>query len=176
MTSTSSHLLYQSQCESFGFLGMRITGGIGSRLFLSEEADAAGESPTFVVAKGEEAGRVNVIVDVGVVAVACDVVEASADGPIVAQGMEALFDVGIESEPSGEAAGAGRFNQLELVVYDVKRKARPQFGGVGEVETFVDGEQSPGEEAVGGIPGIGAGLLGAELRIVDVEVEDLVGA
>src|SRR5215475_10785633 len=96
--------------------------GMPSRSFPSQETDAAGEGPAFVVAEGEEAGRVLVVIDVDVIATACNVVETSADRPVVAEGMEALFDVGIEGEPRRKTAGAGGLYQLELVVDHVKWK------------------------------------------------------
>src|SRR5262244_3691994 len=128
--------------------------GIPSRSFPSQETDAASEGPTFVVTEGEEARRVVVVIDVDVIAAARNVVETSADRPVVAEGMEALFDVGVESEPRRKTAGARGFYQLELVVDHVEWKPRSQFAGVGEVVAFVEGEQPPGEKSVGCIPRI----------------------
>ena len=56
-----------------------------------------------------------------------------------------------------------------------KGKYGADFGGVGEIETFHEREQAVGKEAVRSVPRVGAELLGAELRVVDIEVENLVG-
>jgi len=81
-----------------------------SRLFLSQKANAAREGATFVIAKGEKVRSIDVVVYVCEVTVPSYVVEASPNGPIIAERVEAFFDVGIERKPGGKAAGAWRFD------------------------------------------------------------------
>src|SRR5437899_3193029 len=147
----------------------------GRSSFAAEEADAAGEGSATVDAVGKEVGGVEVIVDVDPVFAAGDVVEAAADGPVIAEGVESFFDVCIQREPRGEAARARGLDELLLIVDDVKGESGADLGGIGEIETFHEREQAVGEEAVRSVPRVGTELLGAELRVVDVEVEDLVG-
>jgi hypothetical protein len=128
-------------------------------LFLAEEANPACESAAVVVAEAQEAGGVDVVIDEGVVAAAGDVVEASTDRPVVAKGVEALFNVRVEREPCGEAVGAGGLGELELVVDDIEGEAGAKFAGVGEVEAAVERKQSPGKKTVRSIPRVGSGLL-----------------
>jgi hypothetical protein len=81
-----------------------------SRLFLSQKANAAREGATFVIAKGEKVRSIDVVVYVCEVTVPSYVVEASPNGPIIAERVEAFFDVGIERKPGRKAAGAWRFD------------------------------------------------------------------
>src|SRR5690348_14863255 len=105
-----------------------------------------------------------------------NVIESAAQRPVIAEGMEAFFDVRVEYEPGWEATGARRFEELLLIVDDVVGEAGAKFGGVGEVEALDQRKQAVREESIGSIPGIRAGLLRTELRIVDAEVEDLIAA
>ena len=78
----------------------------GRSSFAAEEADAAGEGSTAVDAVGKEVGGVEVIVDVNPVFAAGDVVEAAADGPVIAEGVESFFDLCVRREPHREAAAS----------------------------------------------------------------------
>ena len=130
---------------------------------------------------GEWVGGIDDAVDYVGIAAAGDVIEAAAEGQVVAEEMEAFFELQVEGEVVGEAVGAGLADELLLVVEEAEGESGAGFHRVGEFELMDYGqleerEISPGEEAVGSVPGIGAGLLGAEDRAVDVEVERLIGA
>src|SRR5258708_17192146 len=140
-----------------------------------EESDTAGEGSAAVDALGKEVGGVEVVVDVDPVFAASDVVEAAADGPVIAEGVESFFDVCVQREPHGEATRAWGLDELLLIIDDVEGESGADLGGIGEIEAFHEREQAVGEEAVRSVPRVGTELLGAELRVVDVEVEDLVG-
>ena len=108
-----------------------------------------------------------------------NVVETATQGPVVAEQVKALFELQVQVEIGGEAALTGRLHQFLQVVVDVERKSRPGFGRVGQVEVVDDGKieegkKAPREKAVGSVPGEGTGGLGAEKRIVDVEIKHLV--
>ena len=145
-------------------------------LFLPQETDPAGEHPALIVAKCQKVGGIAVVIDEGVVVPASHVVEASADRPMIAEGMKAFFDVGVERKPGRKAARPGGLDQLEPIVDDIEGETGSEFSRISEVESFVDRQQTPGQKTVGSIPRIRSRLLGAELRIVDANVEHLVRA
>ena len=100
---------------------------------------------------------------------------------MVVEEMEAFFELEVERKIVGKALRAGCAEELLLVGESAERESGAGFEGVGDFELVNDreieeGKVSPGEEAVGGVPGIGTGFLRAEDRIVDAEVEDLIGA
>src|SRR6266576_2185850 len=105
-----------------------------------------------------------------------DVVKASTDSPVVAEGVKSLFNMRVQREPRREAARAGGLDELLLIVDDVEGKSGPDLGGIGEIEAFHERKQAVGEKAIRDIPRGGTGLLRAKLRVVDVEVENLVTA
>ena len=81
------------------------------KLFAAEEADAAGEGSTVVDAVGKEVGGVEVVVDVDPVFAAGDVVEAAADGPVIARAWNrfsmcvfSVNHVGKRREPGGSTS------------------------------------------------------------------------
>ena len=118
--------------------------------------------------------------DVGIAA-AGDVVESAAEGQVVSEKVEALFELQVEGEICGKALSAGCADEFLLVVKEAEGESGAGFEGVGDFEfvddgEFEEGKISPGEKAVGSVPGIGAGLLRAEDGVVDVEIESLVGA
>jgi len=109
--------------------------------------------------------------DVGVAA-AGDVVEASAEGPVIVEEMEFLFELKIQREVIGKAFGADFADDLLLIGYFREGKAGAGFGGVSQFELMKDGKIeegkiSPREKTVGSVPGIRAGLLRAENWIRD---------
>ena len=61
-------------------------------------------------------GGVDDAVDYEGIAAAGDVVEAAAQGQVVAEEVEAFFELEVEGEVIGEALGAGRADELLLVV------------------------------------------------------------
>jgi len=69
--------------------------GRGGCSFTAEKADSSGERAAVVNAVGKEVRGVVVIVDEDPVFPAGHVVEASANGPVVAQSVKSLFNVGI---------------------------------------------------------------------------------
>ena len=118
--------------------------------------------------------------DVGIAA-AGDVVEAAAEGQVVSEEVKAFFELQVEGEIRGKALGAGCADEFLLVVEEAERESGAGFDGVGDFEFVDDGEVeerkiSPGEKAVGSVPGIRTGLLRAEDGVVDVEIESLIGA
>ena len=118
--------------------------------------------------------------DVGIAA-AGDVVEAAANCQVVAEEVKAFFELQVQGEIAGKTLRAGRADELLLVGEKVEGESGAGFQGIGEFE-LVDDRQleerkdTPGEEAVGSVPGIRARLLRAENGIVDIEVESLIGA
>ena len=90
--------------------------------------------------------------------------------------MESLFDVGVQREPRGETARTRGLDDLLLIVDDVERESGADLAGIGEVETLHERKQAVGEKTIGSVPRVGTRLLGTELRVIDVEVEDLAAA
>ena len=149
-------------------------------LFAAEEADAGGEGAAFAGGKGGlKVGGVEDVVDYERIAAASDVAEAAAEGKIVAEEMKAFFELQVEGDVVREALCAGFANELLLVGEEIERESGASFEGVGDFELMDDGklEQrkvSPGEEAVGSVPGIGTRLLGTEDGVVNVEIQSLI--
>ena len=86
-------------------------------------------------------------------------------GQVVAEEVEAFFELEVEGEIFGKALGAGRADELLLVVEQVEGESGAGFEGVGDFELMNDGELeerkvSPGEETVGSVPGIRARAAG----------------
>ena len=109
-------------------------------------------------------GGIDDVVDYEGIAAAGDVVEAAAEGQIVAEKMKALFELQVEREIIGIALGAGRSDELLLVGEQVEGEPGAGFEGVGDFELMDDRKLeerkvSPGEESVGSVPGIGTGLV-----------------
>src|SRR5579872_144334 len=151
-------------------------------LFAAQEADSGCEAAALAGAEGGlRVGRVDDAVDYEGIAAAGDVVEAAAEGEVVSEEVKAFFELQVEREIIGEALGTGRADELLLVVEKAEGESGAGFEGVGDFELMNDGQLeegqvSPGEEAVGSVPGKGAGLLRAEDGAVDVEIESLIGA
>jgi len=115
------------------------------------------------------------------IAAAGDVVEASTQGPIVVEEMEFLFELHVQGEVIRKSFRTGLSNEFMLIVQKAERKSGAGFHGIGDFELVKDGKReqrkiSPGKKAVGSVPEIRAGLLRTKLRIIDIEVEDLIGA
>src|SRR5208282_4190 len=150
-------------------------------LLLAQQANARSEGAALKGAEGEELRRIDVAVDHIGVAVAGDVVETAAQSPEISEEMEALLELKVQRKIIGEAMRSGRANQLLLIVGDVEWESRTRLEGIGDLGSVNDGQfekrhVSPGQEAIGGVPGVGPRLLWTEQRAVDVEVENLVGA
>src|SRR5215469_11424190 len=101
------------------------------------------------------------------IAAASDVVEAAAESQVVAEEVESLFELQVQREVIGEALGTGRADQRLLIGEFVEGESGAGFHRVGDFELVNDRQAeerhvSPGEEAVGGVPGIRAGLLCAQ--------------
>jgi len=90
--------------------------------------------------------------------------------------VEPLFDMGVQREPGGKSPRARGSDQALLVVDDIEWDAGMDFGGIGQIVTFDNGEQAVREKSVGSVPRVGTGFLRAELRVIDVEVQYLVTA
>ena len=126
-------------------------------------------------------GGVDHAVDYIWIAAAGDVVESSAKSEVVAEEMEALFQLEIQRQVFGEAMLSGFADELLLVGELAEGESGAGFHGVGDFKAMDDRQiekwkVSPGEEAVRRIPRIRAGLLRAEDVVVDVEIERLVGS
>src|SRR5579862_2583282 len=150
-------------------------------LLPAEQADAAGEGAAFAGGEGGAgmSGIDHVIDDEGITA-ASNVVEAAAQGQVVAEKMEPLFELQVQRDYVGIALCAGRTDELLLVGEQVVGESGAGFERIGDFELVEDGkfeerEVSPGKKAVGSVPGVGAGLLGAKDGTVDIEVEGLTG-
>src|SRR5579864_2710042 len=149
--------------------------------FSAYQADAGGESAAFAGGEGGlRVGGIDDVVDYERIAAAVNVVEAAAEGQIVAEKVKTLFQLDVEREIVGETLGAGCADELLLVGEQVVGESSAGFEGVGDFKLMDDGqleqrEVSPGEEAVGCVPRIGAGLLRAQNGAIDVEVEGLIG-
>src|ERR1700724_109241 len=149
-------------------------------LFSAQEADAGGEGAAFAGGEGGLRMRsVEDVIDYERIAAAADVVEATAEGEIVAEEMKALFELEVEGDIVRKALCAGFANELLLVGEEIERESGAGFERVGDFELMDDGklEQrkvSPGKESVGSVPEIGARLLGTEDGVVNVEIESLI--
>src|SRR5579863_7742659 len=122
---------------------------VGQRLFFPEEADAGCEGAAIVTAESQELGRVDVGVDDDWIRGAGDVVETTAQRPIVAKKMKALFQVQIQSEISREAIRPGRSVEQLLIVEDVEGESGARFGGIGEIQFVNDGKSEKGKKTPG---------------------------
>ena len=80
----------------------------GTSLLSAEEADSGGEGAAIVAAESQKLRRVDVGVDHHRIRAAGDIVEAAAQRPVVAEEVETLFQLQIQSEISRETIGAGR--------------------------------------------------------------------
>src|SRR5208282_407582 len=145
----------------------------------AQEANARSEGAALKGAEGEELWRVDVAIDDNRVAVTGDVIEAAAQFPEISEEMEALLEEKVQRKIIGEAARSGRANQLLLIVGYVERDSSARLHRIGDLCSVDDGQLeerhiSPGQEAIRGIPGVRAGLLRTEQRVVDAEVENLI--
>ncbi len=79
--------------------------------------------------------------------------------------MELPLDAGAEGEVGGEGAGVGWAGYYVVGVDGRVGEAGAPVEGVDEVPLLeeVGGEPAPGEDAVGDVPGFGAGLLRAQV-------------
>ena len=115
------------------------------------------------------------------IAASGNVIEPAADSEVIVEQVKTLFELKIQRKIIGKALGARFAQKLHLVVQEIERESGAGFHRIGDFELVKDGKReqgeiSPGKKAVGSVPGIGSGLLRAENRVVDVEVEDLIGA
>src|SRR6266536_296209 len=90
--------------------------------------------------------------------------------------MESLFKVQVEREVLGKTMRPWRLNQLSLGVDHRKGEPGTGFAGVADIEAFEQGQPSPGNEAIGSVPGIRSGDLRADGQIIEGIVEHLVGS
>ena len=74
------------------------------------------------------------IVDDEGIAASRDVVEAASDRQVVAEEMEALFELEIERGVVGKALGSGQADQLLLGIEQVEGESGAYFHGVGDFE------------------------------------------
>src|SRR5215469_7959743 len=136
-------------------------------LLTAEEADSRGKGAP--LARGEGWLRVrgvdHAIDDVGVAA-AGDVVETSAQSPIVVEEVEFLFELHVQREVKRIALGADLPLNVQLIGELCEGKAGPGFGGISKFELVKDreaeeGKISPGEKTIGSVPRVRARLLRA---------------
>ena len=105
-------------------------------LFSAQQANARRESPFVETAEVKELRRSDDVVDgIRIVAVR-NIVEASAQRPIMLKGMKTFLNVRVPSEVSGKAVGTGGQNQLLLRVDYRERKSAPNFHRVSKIETL----------------------------------------
>ena len=69
-----------------------------------------------------------------------DVVEASAEGEIVAEEVEAFFQLQVEGKIFGETLGAGLADELLLVGEEIERESGAGFERVSDFELMNDGK------------------------------------
>jgi len=146
------------------------------RLFAADEADAEGYGTALAAGEGAEIGGVE-IVDDGVGILAVEGVDGfDANSPEEAAEGEFFFDSEVEAGIDGKAHGVGRADELLLEVDDAEGEAGAVLVEIAELDApDVSGSPAPGEEAVGGIPGDGGGLLrGVEDR-TEGGVENFIG-
>src|SRR5580704_5359338 len=110
--------------------------GFVARSLPAEQADARGEG---AAKAGAERGfrvtdGIDHIVDDEGIAASRDVVEAASDRQVVAEEMEALFELEIERGVVGKALGSGQADQLLLGIEQVEGKSSANFHGVGDFE------------------------------------------
>lgn len=145
-------------------------------LFAADEADAEGDGAVLTAGEDAEIGGVGVV-DYGVGILAIEGVDGfDADSPEVAAEAEFLFDAEVEAGIDREARGVWRADELLLEIDDAEREAGAVLEEIAELDSpDVSGGPAPGEEAVGGIPGDGAGLLGDIEDRAEGGVEDFIG-
>src|SRR5581483_5650311 len=150
-------------------------------LLSSQEANSRGEGTAVDGAEGQKFRGVDEAVHEESVLVIRDVVEAATNRPVKAKCVKTFFEVQVQAEPVRKAAGAGRFDELLLRVFDIEGKAAARLQRVSEVNLVKDGQlekrqQPPGEETVWRVPAVGSGLLRTEDRVINIEIEHLVGS
>lgn len=151
------------------------SGYAGTHLLLSsQKTDSGGEGAAVEVAEGEEAGGVDVVVDRVWILVISEIIEPASQGPIEAEGVEAFLKMKVQREIGWETIGARRPHDLLLIVNCGKGKSAAGFDGIPGIEAFDHGQQPPGDEAVGSIPGKRTRGLRAQGQIVERIIEDLV--
>src|SRR5438045_3846585 len=130
-----------------------------ARLFSSQKSNARGEGATVKAAESEELRRAEGIVHrIGILVIG-DVVETAANCPIESDGMKTFFQMQVEGEITRETISSRGRDQLLLRRYHCEGESRAPFKRVAGVEAFHEWQQSPGDEAVGRVPRIGAGDL-----------------
>lgn len=90
-------------------------------------------------------GGVDDVVDDEGIAAAVDVVEAAAQGQVVSEEVEAFFELQVEGEVIGEAFGAGRADELLLIVEKAEGESGAGFGGVCDFELMDHGQLEEGQ-------------------------------
>src|SRR5216684_125407 len=130
------------------------------RLFAAGEADAQGEGTALAAGERAEVGSVDVV-DHGVrVQAVEDVHGFDARGPEIATEGEFLFNSQIEAGVGGKAQPVWRTDELLLEIDNAEGIAGAVFEKPAQLDTpDVRGRPAPSEEAVGGIPSDGTGLL-----------------
>src|SRR5579863_2412373 len=109
-----------------------------------------------------------------------DVIEATAQSEVVAEEVESFFELQVEREVIRKALSARSADQLLLRIQEAERKTGASFHCISDFELVNDREFeqrqiSPGKKAVGSIPRIRTGLLRAQDRTIDIEIECLIG-
>jgi hypothetical protein len=104
----------------------------------AEETDSGGEGAKVVAAESQELGRVDVGVDDDWIGAASDIVESAAQRLVIAEEVETLFLLQIQSEISRETIGARRSVEELLIGEHVEGESRTRFGGVGEIQCMDD--------------------------------------
>src|ERR1700758_927107 len=169
-------------CRQRGQEALATAGGTPAlRLLFSQEADARGEGAALASPEGRRGmAGIDDAVDVEGIATSGDIVEAPAEGEIVAQEAKAFFQLHVEGKISREAVSSGGADELLLIGEFIEGESGARFDGIRDFHLmndgqFEEGEISPRQEAVGCIPRIWTGQLRAKKIAVDVEVESLIG-
>ena len=110
--------------------------GFVARSLPAEQADARGEG---AAEAGGERGLwmtdgIDDIVDDEGIAASRDVVEATANGQVIAEKMEALFELKIERGVVGKALRSGQADELLLGIQEVEGKSGANFHRVSDFE------------------------------------------
>src|SRR5215469_2442185 len=145
-------------------------------------------------AERQKLRRVHIVIHKSVILSPGNVVEPASQRPIEAERVESFLQMRVQREVlrepqkrwNGLRRRQRRRGQLLLIVHQVERKPGAVLGRIAEIEVLcqpkmiqwhkVQRQKSPGKKTTWRVPRIGARLLCAENRAVDVEVEHLIGA
>src|SRR2546430_13266327 len=132
-----------------------------------QKTDASGKRASAGIGEGETLRRVDVVIHECGISVACDVVESAAHRPIRSQKSEALLQMRVQTKVRGETPRSRCFHKELLRIHDTESESAASFHGIRRIHSIKDcqfkkGQQSPGEHAVGNVPGIRARGLRAQ--------------